>query len=185
VNDIPTLLSKYEAIKLFHLSAQYTLWTNWCKLFYEEHTQPFKDNWVKHVTQDFQQQFNKRIAEAPAAVQWVTIAQEHRTKKKDEVKIPEKEFLLVHTHKVKTRSRTVPMVDGDIHPLILEWIGNSYLVEIVDGSHHRPRLRPNQPTQPQLRIKFAAWAQHIIPEPPGQQAAPVWRVGLPRSVGMG
>jgi exonuclease III len=185
-NDIPTLLSKYQAIKLYHLSALWALWTNWCKLFYEEPTQDYTDNWVKHATQDFQKQFVKRIAEAPAAVQWVTIAQEHRTKKKeDKVKVPEKEFLLVHTHRVKTRSKTLPTVDGNTHPLILEWVGNSYLVEIVDGSHHRPRLRPNQPPEPQLRIKSAAWAHLVAPEPPGQPAAPVWRVSLPRSVGMG
>ena len=73
---IPIMLKEYDPIKLYQVSALWAIWTTWCSHFYDHHP---TDNWVNDIICTFKDQFALRIAEAPAMVQWLRIAQDRRT----------------------------------------------------------------------------------------------------------
>ena len=177
-NDIIYILDEYDPIKLFHISALWAIWRTWCCFFYEDQTPEFVANWQQKLIKEFQDQFVKRIAEAPATVQWVALAQDRRNDPNlNNKNIPEKEFLLIHTQSISTSKKYLPMVEGELHHLIKLWIGKSILVEVKDLSFHRPRLR----------INFGAWTGILDPVPVNNIPIniPTWRSDLPQSVGFG
>ena len=56
----------------------------------------------------------------------------------------EKEFLLVHTKRVRPNPDRLITLNGQIHPKIIEWIGTGHLMTIeYEHNFHRPRLRIN------------------------------------------
>ena len=77
----------------------------WCSFFYEERSDDEKEdytsNWVRLLMAEMKKQFIKRVCEAPAVTQWIKIVEDRRTSMEDQSsRIPEKEFLLIHTHLV-------------------------------------------------------------------------------------
>ena len=55
-------------------------------------------------------------------VQWFRVTQDRRTSCNSDTKVPEKEFLLVHAQRINTRSKSLPMREGEIDPLITKWV---------------------------------------------------------------
>ena len=121
---IPVILKEYDPIKLYQISALWAISTTWCSSFYD---QPPIDNWVNVIISTFRDQFILRIAEVPATVQWFRIAHDRTAPFTSDKKIPEKEFLFVYAQQINTRSKSVPMRDGEVDPLITKWAGNSFL----------------------------------------------------------
>ena len=167
---IPIMLKEYDPIKLYQISALWAIWTTWCSFFYDQH--PI-DNWVNDIICAFKDQFILRVAEAPAMVQWFRVAQDRRASFNSDAKIPEKEFLLIHAQQINTRSKSLPMREGEIDPLITKWVGNSFLLDYDALNGNKPRLKINyQPWLPYLQQED----QPI--EPPTLS----WSAGLPQSV---
>ena len=100
---VPTILTTYDPISLFHMSGLWALWVTWCSFFYEERSDDEKEdytsNWVRLLMAEMKKQFIKRVCEAPAMTQWIKIVEDRTTSMEDQSnRIPEKEFLLVHSH---------------------------------------------------------------------------------------
>jgi hypothetical protein len=86
---------------------------------------------------EMKKQFIKRVWEAPVMTQWIEIVEDGRTPMKDQSnRIPEKEFLLVHTHPVQTNTNLI-----ELHDHQDTWICKGYLLSIDSTIFNRPRLR--------------------------------------------
>ena len=59
---------------------------------------------------EMKKQFIKRVCEAPAMTQWIKIVEDRTTSMEDQSnRIPEKEFLLIHTHLVQTNKNRIEL----------------------------------------------------------------------------
>jgi hypothetical protein len=62
---IPTILTTYDPISVFHMSGLWALWVTWCSFFYEERSDDEKEdytsNWVRLVMAEMKKQFIKRV----------------------------------------------------------------------------------------------------------------------------
>ena len=121
---------------------------------------------------EMKKQFVKRVCEAPAMIQWIKIVDDRRTSMEDQSnRIPEKEFLLIHTHLVQTNKTRI-----ELHGYIEAWICKGYLLSIDTTIYHRPRLR----------IHHNVWTPHIGAAEGGIAVLPIpahsWVGILPLSV---
>ena len=72
-----------------------------------------------------------------------------------------------------TRSKSLPMREGEIDPLITKWVGNSFLLDYDALNGNKPRLK----------INYQPWLPY-----PQQEDQPIepptlsWSAGLPQSV---
>ena len=189
-DEIPVLLHSYEPQNLYKVSAIRSLWVTWCKFFNEhEDDDPqmdvWIDDWLVHLIENFREQFYRRVSEAPAMIQWQQIAQERRTAFREEgtqERIPEKEFLLVHSQKIKTNAEFLP-TQGELSQddltaqLITKWVGNAFLLKLIDHD----ALHGNKP---KFKLQHGVWTEvlqelnPLFEDPPSS----TWRVDLPRSV---
>ena len=79
----------------------------------------------------------------------------------------------LHAQQINTRSKSLPMREGEIDPLITKCVGNSFLLDYDALNGNKPRLKINyQPWLPYLQQED----QPI--EPPTLS----WSAGLPQSV---
>jgi len=169
-NFIPVLLDSYKPRDLYILSALWALWVQWCCHFHEAAFTDSQQSWVNEALTRFKEQFYKRVIEAPSAIRWLRLAQERRVDP-DQPRIPEKEFLLVQSQSIKANDPTLPRTrEGELDPLILDWVASATLLDLDVTFYHRPRLR----------INHAVWGQFLDNPPP--QPGPAWLVGQPQSV---
>ena len=174
---IPTILNTYDPISLFHLSGLWALWVTWCPFFYEERSsdevEEYKANWVRLLMAEMKKQFIQRACEAPSMIQWIRIVEDRRTsfESQSPEHVPEKEFLLIHTHLVKTNESRI-----ELHEHKEAWICKGFLLSIDTTTYHRPRLR----------IHHNVWTPHIGGAEGGNAALPIpvhrWVGILPLSV---
>jgi len=149
-NEIPTLLDTYNPITVFHTVTIWAMWRSWSSYMFDDETRltlTDPETFIKTTITYIQIEFVQRIFEMCPVIQWLDIV-ESRT----DTFVPEKEFLLIHTKKVKANPDKLIMVNGEIHPKIKEWIGTGHLIS-VEQHHHRPRLR----------INYQHWAPHNLP----------------------
>ena len=94
------------------------------------------------------EQFYKRIPEAPSMTQWIKLAQSRRTDSEGDSDNPiqntsKKDFLLIHTQRIKTNANHLICDDEGPDPDIMKWIGKTHLVTIdydaLNGN--KPRLK--------------------------------------------
>ena len=152
----------------------WALWKQWSAYMYApEYPHPANtDHFTKSVMTNLQIEFVQRIYEMNPAIQWLTIL-DNRSKDL----VPEKEFLLVHTKKVRTNPDSLALNKDDIHPIINKWLGTEFLIS-VDRTHHRPRLR----------INYRPWSQYNFPPGVGYTQPPAlqgWSATRPTVVGAG
>ena len=160
-NDIPTLLSDYNPISIFHIITLWAMWRSWSSYMFDNDnriTPVDRVKFIKTTITYIQIEFVQRIYEMCPVIQWLQVLDQ-----RSDTHIPEKEFLLIHTQKIKTNPDKLIMINGEIHPKIKEWIGTGYLIS-VEQSHHRPRLR----------INYQPWSPHNLP--PG--------VGIPQPLSL-
>ena len=106
-------------------------------------------------------------------VQWFRVAQDARASFNSDAKVTEKEFLLVHAQQINTRSKSLPMREGEIDPLITKWVGNSFLLDYDALNGNKPRLK----------IIYQPWLPYLQQEgQPIESPTLSWSAGLPQSV---
>ena len=152
----------------------WAIWRHWASYMYNpEFPHPTNvDHFTKSVMTYLQIEFVQRIYEMNPAIQWLEVL-EQRSKHN----IPEKEFLLIHTKKVRTNPDSLAINEESIHPTIKQWLGNEYLIT-VDKTYHRPRLR----------VEYRHWTRYNLPQGAGGTQPPAlqgWGVTRPTVVGAG
>jgi hypothetical protein len=163
-NHIPTLLTTYNPVSLYHLSALWAIWVHWCKYFHDPENFSYSDrwDWVDTIMVNTRDQVRMRIQESDSAVSWLKIVSERRIQIKDkdpeasvEARAPEKEFLLVHSQNISTNLEGIK-VGVNSPEEIRMWIGTEYLIKLVYREGPCPRMK----------FMYHPWEVHTRPPDP-------------------
>ena len=147
-NEIPTVITEYDPIKLLHLCTLWAMWVHWCKYYHQpdEFSEDDLNYWINIVILATRDQLRMRMQESFSAVQWLHIVADRRIHSSDklaevsaEAKAPEKEFLLIHSQNINTNSENIS-INGRVPLEILKWFGNGYLIKADGASGVNPRM---------------------------------------------
>ena len=153
-SQILQLFTGYSAIKVFQISAMWTIWRMWCHAFYQTNLSPEERR--QFLSDEFVKQVILRISEVPALSQWLDII---RKRKLGVLKVSEKEFLLVHSQSIKKCDEWISLDEPDVSDYIKSWIGKKYFVTIEYDAQHG--------NKPKFRIeRMRLCTNTFVPSPP-------------------